>query len=506
MKFALRFVSSTSACFELINDTAYYSPSVYSITLDGKPLYKNFNTNVFSLFGLKPGVSYVAGTAGGDFSLEFSTLSESACLDVCDFPSVQAALDACPPDGRVFVPAGIHRTGPLVLGSDTTLELAAGAVLLAETDPAKFPVWPGEIKCGPDGDVLQISSWEGEPRPCHQSIISAHRKHNIRIVGEGIIDGDAQNSEWWREPKKRSAGRPRMLFLNDCERVYMHGITVKNSPAWNLHPFFSRDLGFYDIAVEAPADSPNTDGCNPESCDDVKILGVRFSVGDDAVAIKSGKLYMGAKYKTPASRYSIRNCLMERAHGGVVIGSEIGGGVRELSVRQCFFSHTDRGLRVKTRRGRGKDSTVDGIIFENIVMENVLTPLVINMYYDRDPDGVCEYVWSREKLPVDDRTPYLGQFTFKNIVCENCEYAAGYFDGLPEQPIAGVTLENVSFSVSSAAGSGYPAMMTHIDPYTKRGLIFRNVNNVALNNVSINGHAGEAVSFENVVRFSEEQK
>ncbi len=505
MEFALKFTSPTSACFELMNDTAYYAPSSYTVTLDGRPLNKDFNTNVFSLFGLKPGTSYEVGIAGGDFSLKFSTLSETACFKASDFPSVQAAIEACPPKGRVLVPAGVYKIGPLVLGSEITLELAAGAVLLAKTDPADFPIWPGEVVCGPGGELMQVSSWEGEPRPCYQSIISAHRKHDIRIVGEGIIDGDAQNSEWWNNPKKKPAGRPRMLFLNNCDRVYLHGVTVRNSPAWNLHPYFSRDLGFYNLTIEAPPDSPNTDGCNPESCDKVEILGVKFSVGDDAIGIKAGKLYMGAKYKTPASRYSIRNCLMERTHGGVVLGSEIGGGVRELSVRQCLFNRSDRGLRIKTRRGRGKDSVIDGIVFENIVMKNVLSPFVINMYYDRDPDGVCEYVWSRDKLPVDDRTPYLGKFSFKNITCENCEYVAGYFDGLPEQPIGGVELENVSFSVNPESGSGYPAMMTNIDLYSKRGLIFRNVDQVVLKNVSLTGYEGEAVALENVASFAEEE-
>jgi polygalacturonase len=189
---------------------------------------------------------------------------------------------------------------------------------------------------------------------------------------------------------------------------------------------------------------------------------------------------------------------MERAHGGVVLGSEIGGGVRDLQVRQCVFDSTDRGLRVKTRRGRGEDCVVDGVTFENIKMKNVLTPLVINMYYDRDPDGVCEYVWSREKAPVDERTPYLGSFLFKDIICEDCEYAAAYFDGLPERPIGGVTLENVRFTVNPDAGEGRPAMMTHIEKHSKRGLVFRNVKHVSLKNVELKGAEGEPVTLENV--------
>jgi polygalacturonase len=189
---------------------------------------------------------------------------------------------------------------------------------------------------------------------------------------------------------------------------------------------------------------------------------------------------------------------MERAHGGVVLGSEMGGGIRELEISRCLFRNTDRGLRVKTRRGRGENCVVDGVSFSDIVMENVLTPFVINMYYDRDPDGVSEYVWSRDALPVDERTPSLGRFSFKNIACTGCEYAAGYFDGLPERPIAGIELENVSIAVNPDAGAGCPAMMTHIEPHSKRGLIFRNVGKVVLKNVVLSGAEGEALALENV--------
>jgi len=139
------------------------------------------------------------------------------------------------------------------------------------------------------------------------------------------------------------------------------------------------------------------------------------------------------------------------------------------------------------------------------VMKNVLTPLVINMYYDCDPDGVCEYVWSREKAPIDERTPYLGKFHFKNLTCENCEYAAGYFDGLPEKPIDEIIIENVSFTVNPNAGEGYPAMMTHIDKHSKCGLIFRNINHVILKNVSLTGQDNEPITLENVERFTEEK-
>jgi polygalacturonase len=176
------------------------------------------------------------------------------------------------------------------------------------------------------------------------------------------------------------------------------------------------------------------------------------------------------------------------------------GGVTNLTVSQCLFRGTDRGLRIKTRRGRGKDGIIDGIVFENIRMERVLTPLVINMFYFCDPDGKSDYAQSKTALPADDRTPYIGRFTFRNMECTDCEYAAGFFYGLPERPIDSVTIENVSFHMASDADGGLPAMMCDIEPHTRRGLVFNNVREVILSGVSFKGVDGDEVEANNVER------
>lgn len=515
MRFHELFVSSTSACFELQNDAPYYAPEPFSVLRNGETCAETVKTNVFSLFDLTPDTEYRVSTSLSDFVLAIRTLPETACLSVRDFGAVgngaaddtralATAILACPENGRVLVPAGVYRTGPLALKSCMTLEIAKGATLLGSIDPADYPIWPGEVADTVTGEARQCASWEGEPHASHQAFLSAHHAHDIRVVGEGILDGNAQNGPWWIDHKRQPIGRPRLFFCNGCENVVLHGVTGQNSASWNFHPFFSKNVSFYNTRVFAPADSPNTDGCDPESCDGVNIIGMRFSVGDDAIAIKSGKLYMGAKYKTPASRHTIRNCLMEYAHGGVVLGSEMSGGVRDLSVSQCYFLHTDRGLRIKTRRGRGSDGVIDGVAFSNIRMDNVKTPLVINMFYFCDADGKTEYVWSKEKLPVDERTPYLGRFRFSDMICTDCEYAAGFFYGLPEQPIAGVTIENVSFSFKKDAGSGYPAMMSFIPEHRRKGLIFREVGSVRLKNITLSGVDGAPVTAEHVGTLTEE--
>ena len=507
MKFHTLYVSSVSACFELENADPYYAESAYDVTVNGAPALMGVRTNVFSLFGLVPGEIYTV--AVGEETITITTNTETACISVRDFGAVgngvaddtdaiQNAIHCCPAGGRVTVPAGTYFVRPLVLKSDLTLELQKGAVLLADTVEEHYPILPGEIPDAQTGNELQVSSWEGNPYPCRQSFISAHYAKNISIVGQGVIDGNAVNSTWWKDVKNRTIGRPKLVFLNRCENIRFHGVLGRNSACWNFHPFFCKNVHFYNTAVEAPKDSPNTDGTDPESCDDVRYIGMRFSVGDDAIAIKAGKMYMGMKYQTPATNHVVRNCLMEYAHGAMVLGSEMSGGVRDLTVSQCYFRHTDRGLRIKTRRGRGKYAVIDGVEFSNIKMDNVMAPLVMNMYYFCDPDGHEEIVWSKEKHPVDDGTPYLGSFTFRDMECTDCEWAAGYFYGLTEQPIGSVTIENVRFTFKEDAQAGYPAMMDYIDKECRRGLYFNCVRKVHLKNVTMTGQSGDRLITINV--------
>ena len=513
MKFHLLYTSSVSACFELENANPYYAEAAYDVTVNGAPALMGVRTNVFSLFDLEPGKEY--SVAVGEETVNFTTLTETACISVRDFGAVgdgaaddtaaiQNAINCCPTGGRVTVPAGTYFVRPLVLKSEMTLELCEGALLLADTCEDHYPILPGSVPDARTGEELHFSSWEGDPFPCRQSFISAHYAKNIAIVGKGIIDGNAINGNWWVDVKKRKIGRPKLVFLNQCENVTFHGILGRNSACWNFHPFFSKGIYFYNTAVEAPKDSPNTDGTDPESCDDVRYIGMRFSVGDDAIAIKAGKVYMGMKYQTPATNHLVRNCLMEYAHGAMVLGSEMSGGVKDLTVSQCYFKHTDRGLRIKTRRGRGKYAVIDGVEFSNIKMDNVMAPLVMNMYYFCDPDGHEEIVWSKEKHPVDDGTPYLGSFLFRDMDCTDCEWAAGYFYGLVEQPIGSVTIENVNFTFKPDASSGFPAMMDYIDKECKRGLYFNYVNKVSLKNVTMSGQDGDRLITVNVDEVSDE--
>lgn len=509
MKFNLIYISSVSACFELQNDTIYYSEKPFKLTLNGNVLKKEYNTNVFSLFDLSPDTEYILSTSLSDFELKFKTKSETYAVSVKSFGAigdgetddtlaVQTALNLCPVGGRVVFEPGVYSLRPITIKSDVTVEIKKGAKLLASTFEDDYPLIPGEFD-DLNGKSVHFASWEGTPTVCRQPFVTCYSSKNVNLVGEGIIDGNAQNGDWWVEPKKRTIGRPRLFFTHFAENINLHGITGMNSASWNFHPYFSKNVNFYNTKVSAPANSPNTDGLDPESCDGVNIIGMVFSVGDDAIAIKAGKSYMGMKYAVPANNHTIRNCVMKFAHGGIVLGSEMSGGVKNLKVERCLFVGTDRGLRIKTRRGRGKNAVIDGVVFDKIKMDGVKAPFVMNMFYFCDPDGKTEYVWSKEKLPVDDRTPYLGEFTFRNIQCENASWCAGYFYGLPERPIKSVTLENVTVTYDKSAEEGRPAMMTNAEILKNAGFVFRNVENVNLKNVSFDGYEGEKFVLENVV-------
>ncbi len=501
----IRYLGVSSACFELRNDTPYYAPAPFCVQLEGREAQR-VESNVFSVYGLTPDTEYSLRLSGEGLeeTLSFHTPAESCAFDVRGFGAVgdgehddtaaiQTAVNCLPAGGRLVFPAGRYLCRPLMLKSHITLEFTAEATLLGWPKREDYPVIPGALP-SLDGGEFHFGGFEGDAKPMYQSLLTAEYAEDITLIGPGTVDGNAQNTDFWTNFKNFPTARPRLLFFNRCRNVTVHGIHACNSPSWQLHPYYSQKLGFYDVFISAPKNSPNTDALDPESCDEVEIIGCRFSVGDDCIAIKSGKIDLGSRLNVPASRHTIRNCLMDFGHGAVTLGSEIGAGVRELSVSQCWFRGTDRGLRIKSRRGRGKNCRVDGVSFENIRMEGVLTPFAVNLWYNCcDPDRYSEYVWSREKLPVDERTPYFGRFRFAHIVCTDAHVAACYIDGLPEAPVEAVEFEDVSVSFAEDAKPGVPIMENFAKERCRLGLYFDNVRHIRVKGVTLTGVDGEKV-------------
>ncbi len=512
MELVLVTKTSRSVVVELTDSGKYYTKNSYDIYVNDKK-YMESNKVVTSIYDLKPDTDYkIEVKYDGEEvnTINVRTDYEFVTLNVREFGAygdgvhddtnaIQCAIMSCPPHSRVLVPAGEYKISSIFLKSNLTLELAKDAVLSAYTEREKFPILPGVIESYDEKEEYNLGSWEGNPLDTFSAIVCGINVENVVITGQGTIEGNTSFENWWKDCKIRNiAWRPRLFFINHCSNVTMHGITVQNSPSWTIHPYFSEHLKFIDISIKNPANSHNTDGLDPESCTDVLVLGTYISVGDDCIAIKSGKIYMAERYQVPTSNMTVRQCCMRDGHGAVTVGSEIAGGVKDVHIKDCLFMNTDRGLRVKTRRGRGKLSVLDDISFEDIDMDNVMTPFVVNSFYFCDPDGKTEYVSTKKALPVDSRTPSIKKLTFKNIKATNCHVAGTYICGLPESKIERLTFENIDFSYADDAKSGVAAMMLGCEEGCKQGMVVSNIKELILKNVHVVGCEGEAIVADNV--------
>lgn len=499
-------VTARSGSFEIINEKCYFSGKKISIYLN-EEFVREEERNSFSLHNLTPEMEYLLELKEGEETLVkecFKTLKESIRLNVKKFGAagdgnkddtlaIQTAIAACPKNGTVYLGKGIYKINSIFLKSDMTLEIGAGALLQGSGEIENYSVLPGIID-GENGEEFNYGSWEGNPLDTYAGVVTGINAENVSIIGEGTIDGGGNFETWWKNPKKKKklAWRPRTIFLNRCKNVAIEGIKIQNSPSWTLHPYFCQGIRLLNLTIENPSNSPNTDGIDPESCRDVLILGIKFSVGDDCIALKSGKIYMGKKYKTSTEGVIIRNSLMEFGHGAVVIGSEMAGGIKNIKVTNCIFHKTDRGIRMKTRRGRGEDGIIDEVYVENIEMLDVSTPFTVNPFYYCDPDGKSQYVATREILPVDSRTPAIKNLTYKNIKATGVKIAAGYIAGLPERPIENLNLENIHIEITTEEIEESEVEMFIDCPVTKkRGFILENIKNLNLKNVQLKGIEGE---------------
>ncbi len=341
-------LSARTATLSLDNDSAYYSPSPFDVILNGEMVIEKLDVNVFTLFDLEPDSCYLVDAAGQQ--VEFTTLKETALLNVKDFgakgdglsddtEAFSAAIACAPVNSTIYVDAGEYKLKPVFLKSNITLYLAKGSRIVGETDRTLYPVLPATIQTS-DGQ-LNLGTWQGEEADCFASVFTGINCENIAIIGEGEIDGNALNSDWYENHRVcRIAWRPRGLFFNRCQNVLLQGITVKNTPSWNIHPYFCEDVKLYNLTLQNIPSMPTTDGIDPDCCNNVDIAGVKISVGDDCIAIKSGTLELAKKYQTPCSNITITNCLMESGHGGVVFGSESSGGIENVTVTRCVFEVT----------------------------------------------------------------------------------------------------------------------------------------------------------------------
>ncbi len=396
---------------------------------------------------------------------------------------IRAIEDMRERGGVLNVPAGVYPTGSIRLYSDMTLNLESGAVLRFHQDKDAFPLIPLEF--------------EGNAGLMHQACIFAQNAKNVAVTGYGTVDG--QGSYWWTRQRARRNEHPRpyLVCFADCEHVVLENVTLKNSPAWTVHPLRCRNVTVRGLNIKNPADSPNTDGINPDACQDVRILDCTIDVGDDCIAIKSGT--EATPDRRACERIIIANCHFLHGHGGVVLGSEMSGDVRNVVVSSCVFYETDRGVRLKTRRGRG--GTLEGIQLNNLVMERVMCPFVFNMYYSCGTDMSMKHVWEKVPYPVTEGTPCLRDISISGVRARQCTACAGFFYGLAEMPVEGVSMQDVVVEMAADGMPGRPAMMTGCPDMQGAGFFLRNAVGVDLRGVKVRGAKGDWLDVDDSVKL-----
>lgn len=407
--------------------------------------------------------------------LDFGAVGDGITLSTS---ALQAALDAAEKrgGGTVYFPPGKYLTGTLQLHSNLTLYLDAGAVLFGSQSTGDYPVLDGR--------------WEGLNQKTHAPLISGHNLTNIAITGRGTIDG--QGAFWWNllRQNRLAYPRPQLIRLIHCSNILVEGVTLTNSPSWTFNPVRSENITVDKVTIINPPDSPNTDGINPDSCSHVHISNCTISVGDDCITIKSGKEGDGKEALVPCENITITNCTMAHGHGGVVIGSEMSGGVRRVVISNCVFVGTDRGIRMKSRRGRG--GVVEDIRVSNIIMEDVLCPITMNLYYACGAWGNKENA-DRRPRPVSASTPRFRNIHISGITARGVKSAAGFFAGLAEMPLENITLSDMDISLSPDSEASYPEMADDLEKMKQVGLLFENARGLTLERVQINGQAGSGI-------------
>jgi polygalacturonase len=376
--------------------------------------------------------------------------------------------------GTVLVPGGTYVCATVFLLDGVTLHISEDAVLLGNTDHGMYPM---------------IEGVEGFTRQCHFGIIAALGVRDISVVGGGRID--ARGECWWKSVPDDYV-RPRTLTFIHCENVLIEDIQITNSPCWTVHPICCDGVTVRGVSIVNPQDSPNTDGINPESCSGVLIENCHIDVGDDCVTLKSGTETDLLLRSRPCKNITVRGCTMKHGHGGVVIGSEMSGGVSDVTIRDCSFIGTERGIRIKTRRYRG--GYVRNINVENVVMENVGAAITLNGYY-----RCGTYTQPREVLfdpaprPINDMTPVVEQINIRGIRARGTLGVGIYMYGLPEMPISDVSISDTELEVVGSA-DGFPAVTAYERELSRgEGVFLENVQNVRFNDLVLRCVGDETV-------------
>jgi polygalacturonase len=394
------------------------------------------------------------------------------------------AIDRCTNagGGRVVVPLGSYLTGAIHLKSNVNLVVSEGATIKFSQNPKDYL-------------PAVFSRWEGVEVFNYSPFIYAFEQKNIAITGTGTLNGQSDNEHWWPWNGRAAYGwkegmsnqrpdrnalfamaekgvpvrerifgeghylRPQFIQPYRCENVLIEGVTIRNSPMWEIHPVLCRNVIVQNVIINSHG--PNNDGCNPESCTDVLIKDCDFDTGDDCIAIKSGRNADGRRLKAPTENVIVTGCRMKDGHGGITVGSEISGGVRNLFAQNCRLDspNLDHALRVKNNAMRG--GLLENLHFRNIEVGQVAHAVItIDFNYEEGAKGSF--------------TPVVRDYTVDGLRSTRSKHALDV-QGLATAPIVNLKLTNCTFD------------------NVAEGNVVKNVKDAILNNVKINGRTIDTV-------------
>jgi len=445
--------------------------------------------------------------------IDYGGIPDGITLNTTAFANAMEALSN-KGGGTLIVSSGVWYTGPIVFKSNIELHLEKGALILFTADKSAYP--------------LRQTSFEGLDTYRAQSPVSGDNLTNIAITGQGAING---SGDAWRPVKRskvtdgqwnsfvKSGGivknaniwfpsenalrgdsltankknmtledyeaikdylRPVMISFIGCKNVFLEGVLFENSPSWNIHPLMCENLIIDGISVRNPSYSQNGDGLDIESCKNVIVVNTTLDVGDDAICIKSGKDEQGRKRNRPTENVIVDNCRVFKGHGGFVVGSEMSGGVKNISVSNCQFMGTNIGLRFKSARGRG--GIVENIYINNINMFDIYyEPLLFDLYYFTKK--VENFIPA-----VDETTPVFRNIYISDIVSRNSNKAMS-FNGLPEMNIENINIENavITSKLGAELSESQSIKLKNVTIIPNEGpsLTLSNVKDVKINNLNV---------------------
>ena len=394
--------------------------------------------------------------------------STSDCTD-----AFRKAIAACNESGggRVVVPSGTFLTGAIHLKNNVNLHLLPGSTIKFYTESEKYL-------------PAVFTRFEGTECVNFSPFIYAYKQQNIAITGGGVLDGSASNANWWAWARRGSDDadspakpdikrlldlgqrgvpveqrvfgeghllRPNFIQPYGCRNVLIEGVTIRNSPMWEIHPVLSTNVTVRGVKISSHG--PNNDGCNPESSRDVLIDGCVFDTGDDCIAIKSGRDNDGRRLHTPSENIVVRNCTMKDGHGGVTIGSEISGDCRNVFIESCRMDspNLDRAFRFKSNARRG--GIVENVFIRNVTIGRVAEAvLTIDFLYETGAAGPYKPVVRNlliEKVESTASPRVMWVVSFPGSVIDNIRFVDCTFRGVDAsevlQNVGSLTFKNITF-------------------------------------------------------------